>query len=326
MTPLGFGLIGGGKHGARYAQHLARDLPDSRLVGLARRDFTAAREQAATFGCRAYADYRDLIADPDVDAVVVVVPPTLHGPIVEAAAAHARPVLLEKPAATNLAEGRRMLDVVRAAGIPLMVAQTLRYNSVVRCLLAARERLGPIHALCLSQRFEPSRLGWIDDPVVAGGGVMLHTGIHCFDLLRLLSGLEADQVSCTMGRVHTTRTEDNFSAVVRLGGGRLIGTVAGSRATAGRCGAIEIAGEHGQLVADHVFNTVAFVRGTVSTPLPVAPAVPTVLEVLRDFVAALRAGRPMPIPLEDGLRAVAIVDACYRAARSGCAEPVDALE
>jgi len=63
-----------------------------------------------------------------------------------------------------------MLDVVRAAGIPLMVAQTLRYNSVVRCLLAARERLGPIHALCLSQRFEPSRLGWIDDPVVAGGG------------------------------------------------------------------------------------------------------------------------------------------------------------
>jgi predicted dehydrogenase len=325
MTRLGFGLIGGGKHGVRYAQHLARDLPDARLVALARRDLAAAREQAGAFDCRAYADYHDLIADPDVDAVVVVVPPTLHSPIVAAAAAHGRAVLLEKPAATSLAEGRRILEVVRTAGIPLMVAQTLRYNSVVRCLLKARERLGAIHALCLSQRFEPSRLGWIDDPAVAGGGVTLHTGIHGFDLVRVLSGLEAQRVSCEMGRVHTTRTEDNFGAVIRLGGNGVIATVAGSRATAGRCGTIEIAGAHGQLIADHVFNTAAFVRGTVATPLPVAAAVPTVLEVLRAFTAAVRAGRPMPIPLEDGLRAVAIADACYRAASSGRAEPVEAL-
>jgi predicted dehydrogenase len=53
--------------------------------------------------------------------------------------------------------------------------------------------------------------------------------------------------------------------------------------------------------------------------------VPTVREVLRDFVTALRAGGPMPVSLEDGLRAVAIVEACYRAARSGRAEPVAAL-
>ncbi len=159
MTRVGIGLIGGGKHGVRYAQHLARDLPEARLVALARRDPAAAHEQASAFGCRAYTDYRDLIADPAVDAIVVVVPPTLHGPIIDVAAAYARPVLLEKPAATTLADGRRMLAVVRTAGIPLMVAQTLRYTSAVRCLLAARARLGPIHALCLSQRFEPSRLG-----------------------------------------------------------------------------------------------------------------------------------------------------------------------
>jgi len=325
MTPLGFGLIGGGKHGVRYAHHLVHDLPDARLVALARRDLAAAREQARAFGCRAYGDYRELLADRDVEAVVVVVPPTLHGPIVAAAAAQGRPVLLEKPAATSLAEGRRMLEIVRAAGIPLMVAQTLRYSSVVRCLLAARARLGPIHALCLTQRFEPSRPGWADDPAVAGGGVTLHTGVHSFDLLRVLSGLEAQHVSCEMGRVNTTRTEDNFSAVIRMEGAGGLATVAGSRATAGRCGAIEIAGEHGQLIADHVFNTVAFVRGTVVTPLPVAPAVPTVREVLRTFSATLRAGRPMPVSLEDGLRAVAIVDACYRSARSGRAEAIETL-
>src|SRR5262249_37177790 len=159
-----------------------------------------------------------LIAAPDVDAVIVVVPPTLHVDVVEAAAAAQRAVLLEKPAAVSSADGGRLLRAVRAAGIPVMVAQTLRYNSVVRVLLQQRASVGRIHALRISQRFEPSRPGWIDDPAVSGGGITLHTGVHSFDLARVLSGSEADRVTCEMAAVGTTETEDNFSAVVRMGG------------------------------------------------------------------------------------------------------------
>ncbi len=325
MARLGIGLVGVGKHGRRYAQHICHDLPDLRLVGLARRTLDLARQQASEFGCRAYTEYRELLAAPDVDAVVVVVPPTLHAEIVEAAAAERRPVLLEKPAATNLTDGRRMLRAVRAAGIPVMVAQTLRYNGVVRLLLEARTRVGRIHALRIAQRFEPSRPGWIDDPAVAGGGITLHTGVHSFDLLRVLSGLEVDRVSCEMAAVGTERTEDNFSAVARLGGGRVLGCVSGSRATASRSGPIEIAGEQGQLIADHVLSTAYVVHGSSATALSVPPASPTVREVLRDFAAAVRTGAPVPIPLEEGLRAVAIVDACYQAARTGQAAAVAQL-
>jgi predicted dehydrogenase len=323
MSRIGIGLIGVGKHGARYATHIMRDLADDlRLVAIARHNLEAGRRQAAQFGCRAYGDYRELIAAPDVEAIIVVVPPTVHPEIMEAAAAAQRPVLLEKPAAANLADGERILRVVRSAGIRVMVAHTIRYASVVPVLLRKREAIGPLHALRLSQRFEPSRPGWIDDPAVAGGGMTLHTGVHVFDLARLLSGLEADRVICEMTRVGTTYTEDNFAAVIRFGGGAVLADVAGSRATASRCGAIEMAGTHGQLIADHVFNTASIARGAVCTSLPVPPPVATVLEVLRDFTRALRSGGPMPIPLEEGLRAVAIADACYRSAASGKAVAV----
>jgi len=306
----------------RYATHIARDLPDVRLVAIARRDLDAARAQAAEFGCRAYGDYREMIAAPDIDAIIAVVPPTAHVDVIEAVAAAGRPVLLEKPAAPTVADGQRMLRAARASGIPVMIAQTIRYASVVRVLLGERDNIGPLHALRLSQRFEPSRPGWIDDPAIAGGGMTLHTGVHLFDLARVLTGMEADRVSCEMARVRTTRTEDNFAAVIRFGGGAVLADIAGSRATASRCGAIEMAGARGQLIADHIFNSAAIVRDTVPIPLTVLPPVPTVLAVLRDFTDALRAGNPMPIALEEGLRAVAIAEACYQSAASGRAVPV----
>jgi predicted dehydrogenase len=189
-------------------------------------------------------------------------------------------------------------------------------------LLRERAAIAPLHALRLSQRFEPSRPGWIDDPAIAGGGMTLHTGVHVFDLARLLTGMEAERVSCEMAKVGTAHTEDNFAAVIRFGGGAVLAAIAGSRATASRSGAIEVAGERGLLIADHVLNTAAVVHGSVATPLPVPPPAPTVLEVLRAFTAALHAGSPMPIPLEEGLRAVAIADACYRSATSGRAVAV----
>ncbi|MBI5504493.1 MAG: Gfo/Idh/MocA family oxidoreductase [Deltaproteobacteria bacterium] len=324
-TRLGIGLIGTGKHGIRYARHIVRDLPELRLVAIARRDVEVGRSQAAELGCRACGDYRDLIAAPDVDAVVVVVPPTLHLEVVETAAAEGRPMLLEKPAAPSVEAGRRMLLAVRKAALPVMVAQTLRYNGVVRVLSEARSRIGRVHALRIAQYLEPSRPGWIDDPAISGGGVALHTGIHSFDLARLLSGLEAESVCCEMARVGTERTEDNFSAVVRMSGG-VLASVAASRATASRGGAIELVGESGQLIGDHALNFVRIVQGAISTELSVPPPVSTVLATLKDFAAALRRGGPMPIPLEEGLRAVALVAACYRAAASRRAEPVEAVE
>jgi predicted dehydrogenase len=322
--PIRLGLIGAGKHGRRYATHICNDFQDSlRLVALARSDPAKAAETAREFGCRPYPGYRELIDAADVDALVVVVPPVAHLEIVSAAARAGRPILLEKPAAVDLGAGRMLLDALAVHPVPVMVAQTLRYNAVVRALLAQCGEIGPVHSLALTQRFEPSRLDWIDDPSRSGGGMILHTGVHSFDLLRLLTGMEANRVACHLGSVRTRRTEDNFAATVSLGGGAALAVVSCSRAAGGRTGYIEVAGERGTLVGDHVGHRLHKVVGTKTTPVPLGDPVPTVREVLRDFTRALCDGAPMPIPLEEGLRAVAVADACYAAARSGSTVEVE---
>jgi predicted dehydrogenase len=320
------GLIGVGKHGVRYARHIRDDLPDLELAAIARRDVEQAAAAARQFGARPYADYRELIERGGVDAVIVVVPPALHVEIVTCAARAGVPVLLEKPAAPNLAAGRALFAALRAHPIPLMVAQTLRYNAVVRALGAACASIEPVRSLTFTQRFEPSPLGWLDDPAQSGGGIVLHTGVHAFDLLRLLSGLAPDTVTCQTQAVHTRRTEDNFVATVRLGGGAALATVSCARTAGARNGHIEIAGERGTLIGDHVLGRAARIVGSALEPLALGESVPTVREALRDFVTALRAGAPMPITLGDGLRAVAVADACYAAARSGQAVAVEAVE
>lgn len=320
MTDFGIGVIGAGRHGARYLSHLAQgDVEGVRLAGVTRGDAARVRETAEGHGCRPFAGYPEMLADPEVEAVAVVVRPDLHVEIVEAAAAAGKAVLLEKPAALSVADGNRMLAASRKAGIPVMVAQTLRFNPVVQVLEREKESIGPMHALRLSQRFEPSPLSWVDDPAL--GGILFHTGVHSFDLVRLFSGTVADRVQCADARVGEVSAVNHFSAVAVLETGA-IATVSGCRATASRTGAIELAGERGQLVGDHVLGTAFRVTGKTMEPLPLPEDRPTVVETIRAFARAVRAGAPMPIPFEDGLRAAALAEACGRAAASGAVETV----
>jgi predicted dehydrogenase len=322
VNAIGIGLIGVGRHGRRYAQHILRDVPGLSLAGFARRDPVERDRLASELGTPGFADYRDLIAAPGVDAIVATVPPGLHREIVERAAGAGKPILLEKPAAVTLEEGNHMLAAVRAAGVPVLVAQTLRFNEVVRLLLAERDSVGEIHAVRVSQRFEPSPTPWIYDTDAARAGTMLHTGIHGFDLLRVLSGKEGEEVTALTTTVDRGPFEDNFNAQVRFRGGRALGTVAGCRATAARSGAVEITGTTGMLVAEYAHRLAWRIRGSAIEPLELPPPVSTIAAVLEAFERGIRGGDPMSVPLEEGLRSLALVDAAYASAASGKAERV----
>jgi predicted dehydrogenase len=321
QSPIPVGLVGAGKHGERYLRHILNDVPDLRVRLLCRRDERAGREQAAGAGAEYVADFRELAASPRIEAVIAVAPPTANVELCTIAAAAGKAVLVEKPVCTNSRGGAAIRAAVERAGVPLMVAHTLRFDSVVRTVRAHLERLGPIHQVCLSQRFEPSPLAWLDDPQGGGGGNLLHTGVHGFDLLRFLTGEEPRAVMAATRQVATRATEDNFTALFSFAG-PLLASVVGSRATAGRSGAIEIAAERGQILADHVHGVAFVITGTTRAPLPLPERVPTVREVLRAFARALRDGSAMPVTLDDGLRAVAMAEACYRSVKRGRAEEI----
>jgi len=317
MSTLGIGIVGAGKHGVRYARHITEDVPGARLVAICRRNRKEGEAVAATYGCAFHDDWQALIDDPRVDAVVTVVPPVFNRPIAEAVCRARKPILLEKPVAVTVADGQRIAAAVAAAGVPAMVAHTMRYDATANAVKAHLPAIGRLHSVGLTQRFEPTRLDWLDRPEESGGGIVLHTGVHSMDLLRVLTGREVVDVSCVMTRVLTRDTEDNFVMLARMNAEGLLAHVAGSRALDGRTGLMEFAGEGGQIVADHVHRLAWLVRGGERTALPIADPVPTVREALRAFVAGVRDGTPMPITVDDGIRSVAIAEACYRSSEAG---------
>ena len=324
-TPMGVGVIGAGKHGQRYIQHIARDVPALRLVAVSRQNAVAGREQAAALGVRFHPEWQALVADPDVQAVVVVVPPTLHAPIVEAVAGAGKALLIEKPLAPTGAAAIAIRDTIQRRGIPALMAHTLRWNSMVTAVRNHLPGLGALRALAVNQRFEPSALQWLDAPAVSGGGIILHTGVHSLDLVRFLTGCEVTRVICRTARSVTRASEDNFVAVLELEGSNALVTASGSRATAGRSGLIDLAAAEGQLVGDHQLHYGYTSRGVERTPLPLPEPTMTVRAVLESFVALVERGTVPPARIEDGVRAVQIAEACIRSAATGGAVEVEPL-
>jgi predicted dehydrogenase len=178
----------------------------------------------------------------------------------------------------------------------------------------------------VNQRFEPSPLRWLDDPAQSGGGILLHTGVHSFDLVRHLTGHDVARVWCRSTRVTTTRTEDNFNAILELVGSKTLVGVSGCRATGGRSGLIDAAGTNAQLVADHQQHWLQTTRGLERTPVALPPAAPTVREVLVAFADLILHGTVPRASLEDGAHSVRIAEACMRsAAADGRGMPVGPL-
>lgn len=321
-SALRIGLIGVGNHGSRYAKHIHEDLPEIKLIGLWRRNPEEGKRQARQYGCRYFHSYHDLLSDNSIDAVVVTLPPALNLSICEEAARRGKHILVEKPMAINVREAIRIRRAVSRHGIRLMVSQTLRFNAVIRAVKDCIPQLGSLHSIYLSQRFEPSPLPWMDQKELSGGGIVLHTGVHSFDLLRFLTQEEVDRVSCTLNQVSTRETEDNFSATMTFVKSPIIASVMGSRGTEGRNGLIELAGENGQVVADHVHNYLLVIKGMERKPVALGEPIPTVYEALRAFYDSLCRKVPFPVTAEDGAIALAIAEACYRSAKTGRWEKV----
>ncbi len=310
---LRVGLAGCGVHGERYARHLlAGDVPGARLTALSRQDTARGRSFADEHSLRFVADARELSVHADVDVVVLVLPPSLHGPLASACVENDRPVLVEKPMAADAATAAALRDQVRASGALLMVAHTLRFDPLVVAMKETVAGLGGITAVSINQRFEPSDRSWLDRP--GDGGLILNTGVHGFDLLRYFTEREPRSISAVAGRVRTTRTEDQFAAIVDFGDGRTLGVVDNTRSTESRSGRIELVGEAGQTWGDHIHRTFRTVRGRDASPVETIPPRPTIPLTLAAFVNCVERQTASPVDVDDGLAAVRMVEAARRSA------------
>ncbi len=172
-------------------------LPGYRAVGaeiVAVADIVESRAKAMQQKyevARAFQDYRDLLALPEIQAVSVAVPNYLHAPIVLDALAAGKHVLVEKPMAVNLTQALEMEAAAKRAGRVLMVGFNSRFRSDVvklRKLVVAGE-LGEIYFAStgyLRRRGYPS--GWFTVKAESGGGPVVDIGIHVMDFTRYVMG------------------------------------------------------------------------------------------------------------------------------------------
>jgi predicted dehydrogenase len=313
---IGVGIIGTGKHGSRYANHIVADLGTKFLLAAISRRSDVGKEQALGWDTALYPDWRDLVCSSRVHAVISAVTPNLNGEIGRLCVEQRKPLLIEKPLATDLPEAQKMVDFFDRADVPLTVAQTLRYNSVICALRDNLPTLGRLFSLSACQRLEPSKQSWLEQPEIAGGGVIFHTAVHLFDALRFITGQEIVKVRAVARKVFNPRLEDVVVAEVILSNGCL-GIIDASKISPARAGRYEFVCEKGQLHGDQIHGALQKIEGSNVISLPVEKPGPTILPLLEDWYTFLNVSGKNPIPGSEGLAAVKVCHATRRSVVTG---------
>ena len=329
-----FGLIGAGAIGKIRADALAKS-PACRLVAVA--DLDEARARAAAPGARYFADANELIAVPDVDAIIISTPPPLHEPLAVAAASASKHVLVEKPMAATPEACERMIAAAKTAGTLLTVGYNHRYFEalkLVRDVVASGEIGGLSHVRAYTGHagLAEFKAEWMYDKKVMGGGALMDNGTHLIDLVRYIIGDPTEIFGFATNKVWKLGVEDEGIALLRTAEGTTASIEASWHEWRGYRFHIEAYGDRGMARAYYAPMMATVVKldkpgGSKSVQRNFYPktilreklkgwqstVIQTFVEELADFVAAARgqqhSGRLAVAA--DGLRAVQIAEATY---------------
>jgi predicted dehydrogenase len=322
---IGIAVIGLGNALAPHAKSLL-DLQDrARVVWAAARSEARATEAAQTYGFPTTTDIARAIADPAVDAVMVLAPANAHLPIAEAAFAAGKHVLCEKPLEITVARGEQLIAAGRRADRRLGVMLQMRFRPGSRRLKRILDDgdLGTVQAASMSVPWWRTQ-AYYDEPGRGtkerdGGGLLITQAIHTLDLFRWFVGVskvEAAQVTTTA--LHRMETEDYAAALVRLGNGAP-GTITGTVAAyPGGAEAVQIIGQRGTASLTGGNLRVAWLDGRdeVLTDDGGSGSGANLMgfshephkAVLADFLDAIEAGRDPEIPGEEALATQRVIE------------------
>lgn len=335
--PLFIALLGVAHYHAYFWTNAFLEAEGVEIAGVYDPDPAVALEFAETRGLEVQSDPDALAAR--ADAVAICGTNADHAAMVAIAARHGRPVLCEKPLAANWDDVLAIRDTVARSAIRFMQSFPKRFDPINAELKAVLDsgRLGRLtlarvrhgHSHGLSESFGKA---WFTDPARSGGGTLLDEGVHAADFLRFAFGEPETVSAITSNATLGLAIEDTAVATFGYPSGLLV-EVATGWCFAGADNSIEIYGTGGSLLlsgvdlASRESRDSGFLRVLTHkeseagwVPSPTVPYFRTGVfheHVAFAFVKALREERPMPVTLDDGLRAFAMIDAAYRAARTG---------
>ena len=207
---LKIGIIGAGGFAEQHMEAFA-EIPDAEVVAFMRRSEGPLREMQERWGVsKGYTDHREMLDDPDIDAIDIITPTDSHKSYALDAIASGRPVLCEKPLALNAADCQEMLDAAQNAG----VIHAVNFNQRGRTPVGKMKRyidagyVGDVYHVNIRWGFSsqqdarPDVPSWRFLPEHGGGSV--YELIHVFDMARFLNG-EVARVSAVLNTAEKHR-------------------------------------------------------------------------------------------------------------------------
>lgn len=189
---LNIGVIGLGRLGYHHAMNVTRTM-GAKLAAVSDPVPAALNRAVSDFDVKGYTDYRELIADPDVDAIVVATPTQTHYTVLMDIIAAGKPIFVEKPITFTVEEADKIIKAVDEAGIFLQVGFMRRFDPghmAAKEMIQSGETGAPIY-IHDCQR-DPN--GPPPEYVPQSGGLFVDMGIHDLDVARWLMGSEITEI------------------------------------------------------------------------------------------------------------------------------------
>jgi predicted dehydrogenase len=322
------GILGASRFAPMILIKPARDNDEVVVAAVADRDVSQARAFAAKHGiARVHENYDALVADPDLDAVYIVLPNSLHGRWTRAALAAGKHVLCEKPFMANAAEAGEIAELAATSGRVVMEAIQYRYHPLtlrVEQIIATGE-LGKLErvdvALCV---LLPKRSNANVYDYSLAGGALMDAGVYAVDMLRTFGGSTPEVVSA-QAKLSGPEVDRAITAELQFTSwltGRIRCALWSSdlfRASA------KLVGDRGELrvlspAAPHLLHRLS-VRSADSKRVERFPGRSSFEYQLAAFAGAVLRGEPVKTTPEDAVENMSVIDAIYRAAGLSLREP-----
>lgn len=191
---LQIGLIGAGRIGKLHAENLVSRLSAANLAAIADTNLPEARKTAQAFDIsQATDDYRQLLNNPDIDAIFICSSTDTHAQIIEEAVAARKHIFCEKPIDFDLDRVKHLIDLIDQSGIKFQLGFNRRFDKNFQKLhqQLRNEKLGQPHLLRITSRDPaPPPIEYIK----VSGGIFLDMTIHDFDMARFLLNAEVSEV------------------------------------------------------------------------------------------------------------------------------------
>jgi predicted dehydrogenase len=300
----------------------------STIAAIASRDKAKARAAADELGIEnAYGSYEELLADPAIDAIYNPLPNQMHVPWTAKAAEAGKHVLCEKPLSLTLAEAKSLLEVRARTGVKIGEAFMIRsFTQWLRVQELLRSgRIGQVRAVMAAFSYFNTDPKNIRNIVECGGGALYDIGCYCIQAARVGFGASPKRVAGLIERDPQMGTDRLTSALLDFDGGQATFVCSTQMVPYQR---VHFFGTKGRIEIEIPFNAPPdrptrifidetgelFGSGIVTEEFPTADQYTMQGDA---FSRAILDNTEVPVPLEDAIANMAVIEAIFRAAASG---------